>query len=215
MSDRILEPGRFLQHPSGANRLIDVPTFGRVNEDLDVRAHCFPNGGDAARFVVWIRFVTQPKLYRGETLTDARFRRSRELFQRKAVPKPVTGIRRQAIPVAAKHTIERLPKRLAGGIPQRDIEWGNRVMEQPSRTDPVTRARHPVPRRLDLHHMHADEMSAQLARRGGHRLDERLLKRDDIAEALDAVRGGHSSENMPVGADLPSTCTIRPIQRYA
>src|SRR5260370_21424058 len=141
MRDRILEPGRFLQHPSGANRLMDVPTFGRVNENLDVRPYCFPNRGDAARFIVWIRFVTQPKLYRSETLIDARFRRSRELFQRKAVPKPVTGISRQAVAVAAKHTIERLPKRLARGIPQRDIEWGNRIMEQPSCADPVTRAR--------------------------------------------------------------------------
>src|SRR5216684_2938203 len=187
MRDGILEPKntRFLQNPSDANRLIDVPTFGRVDEDLDLRPYRFANGGDAARFVVWIRFVTQPKLYRGETLTDARFRRSRELFHRKAVPKPVTGIRRHAVPVAAKHTIERLPKRLAGGIPQRDIEWGNRIMEQPSWADPVTRARHPVPCRLDLHHKHADEMSAQLARRGRHRLDERLLQRDDIAEALD------------------------------
>src|SRR5216683_3495490 len=157
MRDWILEPENphFLQHPSGANRLIDVPTFGRVNEDLDVRPYCFPNGGDSASFIVRIRFVTQPKLYRSETLIDTRLRRSRELFQRKAVPKPVTGIRRQAVAVAAKHTIERLPKRLARGIPQRDIERGNRVMEQPSRTDPVTRARHPVPRRFDLHHMHA------------------------------------------------------------
>src|SRR5713101_3435365 len=180
MRDGILEPKntRFLQNPSGANRLIDIPTFGRVNEDLDVRAYCFPNGGDAASFIVRIGFVTQPKLHRGETLTDARFRRRRELFQRKAVPKPVTGIRRQSVPLAAKHTIERLPKRLARGIPQRDIEWGNRVMEQPSRADPVTRARHSVPRRLDLHHMHADEMSAQLTRRGRERLDERLLKSD-------------------------------------
>src|SRR6266478_639466 len=205
MGDWILEPENtgFLQHPSGANRLIDIPTFGRVNEDLDVRPYCFPNGSDAASFIVRIRFVTQPKLHRGETLTDARFRRSRELFQRKAVPKPVTGIRRQAVPEAAKDTIERLPKRLARGIPQRDIEWGNRVMEQPPGSDPLTRARHPVPRRLDLHHMHADEMGSQLPRRGGHRLDERLLQRDDIAEALDAVRGGHLGEHVPVGADLP------------
>src|SRR5260370_40312545 len=105
MPDRILEPAnsRFLQNPSGANSLIDVPTFGRVNEDLDVRPHCFPNGGDAARFIVRLPFVTQPKLYRSETLIDTRLRRSRELFQLKAVPKPVTGIRRHADAVAAKH----------------------------------------------------------------------------------------------------------------
>src|SRR5713101_5834178 len=114
MSDRILEPGSFLQHPSGANRLIDTPTFGRVNENLDVRPYCFPNRGDAASFIVRIRFVTQPKFHRLETLIDARLRRSRELFQRKAVPKPVAGIRRQAVPVAAEHTIKRLLKRLAG-----------------------------------------------------------------------------------------------------
>src|SRR5260370_17112415 len=131
MRDRILEPGRFLQHPSGANRLMDVPTFGRVNENLDVRPYCFPNRGDAARFIVWIRFVTQPKLYRSETLIDARFRRSRELFQRKAVPKPVTGIRRQAVAVAAKHTIKRLPNPLAAAFPHPDFEPATRPMEQP------------------------------------------------------------------------------------
>jgi hypothetical protein len=83
--------------------------------------------------------------------------------------------------------MQRLPERLARGVPHRDVERRERDVQQSARSDPVTAARQLLPGRFGLEDAHADQVLAELARRVADRRHEVGARVDDVAHARDPV----------------------------
>ena len=82
-------------------------------------------------------------------------------------------------------------------------------MQQPSEPNPIAHTGQALPRRLDLQHMHPQQLGAEFPRRLRHRRDQSLSERHNIAMPLHPIAGGDARQHMPIARHLPSTSAIR------
>ena len=109
--------------------------------------------------------------------------------------------------------MQRLAERLAGGVPHRDVERGQRAVEQAARPHPVAAPGQLFPGGLGLEHAHADQVLAQLARRGADRGHQIRARVDDVADAFDPVGRRDPGEHVPVRVDGASAGGVGTLDR--
>ena len=109
--------------------------------------------------------------------------------------------------------MQRLAERLAVGIPHRDIERGQRAVEQAARPHPVAAPGQLFPGGLGLEHAHADQVLAELARRGADRRHQIRAGVHDVADAFDPIGRRDPGEHVPVRVDGASAGGVRMLDR--
>ena len=214
--DGVLEPGDagVLQDATGPACLGHRPAFDGVDHDAHIRPDGVAHGLDAPRLHLGRRFLAEPQLHRAESVGHVLLRRRRELAGGEADPQAVARVGWKAIAEAAEETIERLAERLAVGVPHGDVERRERAVQQAAGPDPVSAPRELAPGGLRLEHAHADQVLAELARRGadrGHQIGPGI---DDVADAFGAVCRRDAGQHVPVRVDRPPAGDVRTIDGY-
>ena len=155
---RVFQPhdSRLLQGPAGYHRLGLVPAFGGVHHDADVRAGGLGSGPHPGHLLGWAVLVPHPDLEHVVTLGHVGLGRPGQLIQRQVVPQVVAGVGPDPVPVAAQEAVERLPHRLARGVPEGDIQDRDGHVQQAARPGPIAGPFHTGAGRLDLHDVHPD-----------------------------------------------------------